>query len=977
MGALPSPDLPPGAHQDLVRAMHDLHHRAGWPSLRTLARQSGVSHTTVSKVLSSTVLPPWGTVELLVEAMGGSRSEFHALWLAASSAGDGPAPAPPPRIAGRGAELAVLRDHLDGGGGLLVVTGEAGIGKSTLVDAASALTAHVAVGRCLPLSTEVPLMPVVELLRSIHDADGGRWLGEALSACPAYARDALARLLPELGADAGATDDVDFAQQHLYAAVAAVLAGLAASHPLAVVVEDLHLSDATTLDLLEYVLSRGVGVPVAVTWRLDDDTVARWRGEWLARMQALPGVGTVGLGPLTLEETRDQLRLAGWLDGNPDLARRIHDRSRGHPLFTAHLAIQGDDPTLPPLLADLLDRRLGDLSPDEHRVATALGVADGPVDVELLAAAAGLEEDTLLVALRHLASRHLVGVGAEDTVRLAHPLLAEAALRRLLPAEVRRLHRTFAELLGHSGGADPAVVAEHWRLAGDPSEEVRWRAAAARQARRRTDPRAEADHWLRVLELGRQQVVEPDGRVTAWLSAFDALQLSGRLEACAALVDEQQPDVDALPDDQAARVIRRAAQVAWLVGDDPETAVELAGRALDRLAGHPAGPSLVHLLDQRANALMDLARYDEATRDLELALEACAELDDDALYFQTAATLAWHVGHLGDLEAALDLFRRARSRVRGTAGPWREAHLAMLHTDVLLQHHRPPQEVEAAARQVLDLAREWRLDFHLLTLVKANVVEAYLDAGRTGEAAARMVDVPRSHSYDDWPGLWVSARLDIVRGRTDEAIRTMRGLVKVGDSARNRLNRAVWEAAALLWQDEPERAWAALRDPLAAFLDSPGIVDYWMAFLVLARAVADMCTDRARRWPVGDPTALEDLEDLRRAARRDPLDPQRTAAGVAAALTWEAELARARGADGVDQWSRAAVAWGHLGRPHAAAYCRWRAAQAALREGQGAVATRLLRRAAAEAREHVPLSRAIAETSDGGASPRDPTDRLG
>ena len=109
--------------------------------------------------------------------------------------------------------------------------------------------------------------------------------------------------------------------------------------------------------------------------------------------------------------------------------------------------------------------------------------------------------------------------------------------------------------------------------------------------------------------------------------------------------------------------------------------------------------------------------------------------------------------------------------------------------------------------------------------------------------------------------------------------------------------------------------------------------------------------------------SLEDLEDLRRCARLDPLDPQRSSAGVAAGVTWEAELVRARGTDTVDQWSRAAVAWGHLGRPHAAAYCRWRAAQVALREGRGAVAERLLRRAAADAREHVPLTRAIAASS--------------
>ncbi|MCP3422885.1 ATP-binding protein [Nocardioides pinisoli] len=976
MGALPSPDLPPGAHHDLVRGLHDLHHRAGWPSLRTLARLTGVSHTTVSKAFSSGALPPWGTVELLVEALGGRRSEFHALWLAASSTDE--APAPSPEIAGRRTELAVVRDHLAGRGGLLVVTGEAGIGKSTLVHAAAARTdTHVAVGRCLPFSTDVPLMPVVELLRSIHDPDGGRWVDLALSGCPGYARGALARLLPELGRDAPSTDDVDFAQQHLYAAVAAVLAGLAASRPLALVVEDLHVSDDTTLDLLEYVLSRDRDVPVTVTWRLDDPTVPRRRSDWLGRVQALPGVRTVDLGPLTLEETHDQLRLAGWPDVTPDRARRIHARSRGHPLFTAQLAVQGDDPTLPPLLADLLDRRLGDLTPEQDRVTTALGVADRPLDVELLARATGLDEDTVLVALRQLAGRHLVSVGATDMVRLAHPLLADAARRRLLPGEVRRLHRTFARLLGH-GGADAAVVAEHWRLSGDTSEEARWRAAAARQARRRTDPRSEAEHWLRVLELGRQHVVAPEGVVTAWLCAFDALQLSGRLEACAALVDHEQPDVDALPDEQAARVLRRAAQVAWLVGDDPEAAVALAGRALDLLAGHPVSAGLVHLLDQRANALMGLARYDEATQDLQAALDACAELDDGALYLQTAATLGWHVGHLGDLAAALDLFRRARSRVRGTAGPWREAYLAMMHTDVLLQHHRPPQEVEEAARRALDLGREWQLDFHLLTMVKANVVEAYLDAGRTSDAAARMAEVPRSQSYDDWPGQWASARLAIVQGRPEDARRTMHGLVKLGGSTRNRLNRAVWEAMALLWQEEPEQAWAVLHDPLEAFLDSRGIVDYWLAYLVLARAVADMCTRPGRR--TRDPTApraLAALEDLRRRARLDPLDPRRSSAGVAAGATWDVELVRARGTDTVDQWSRAATAWGHLGRPHSAAYCRWRAAQVALREGQGVVAERLLRRAAADAREHVPLSRVITETSAGQTARRRSTGGTG
>ena len=89
MGTLPRPDIPPGPQRDLVVALHELHHRAGWPSLRSLAREAGCSHTTVSNIFSSPRLPTWGALELLVEAMDGDTADFHQLWIAASR--------PPPR----------------------------------------------------------------------------------------------------------------------------------------------------------------------------------------------------------------------------------------------------------------------------------------------------------------------------------------------------------------------------------------------------------------------------------------------------------------------------------------------------------------------------------------------------------------------------------------------------------------------------------------------------------------------------------------------------------------------------------------------------------------------------------------------------------------------------------------------------------------------------------------------------------------
>ena len=95
MTGLPRPDLPPGPHRDLVDALHGLHHRAGWPSLRVLAREAGCSHTTVSAVFSSPRLPSWGLLELLVEAMDGDVEEFRGLWLAAGAPESRSRPAAP------------------------------------------------------------------------------------------------------------------------------------------------------------------------------------------------------------------------------------------------------------------------------------------------------------------------------------------------------------------------------------------------------------------------------------------------------------------------------------------------------------------------------------------------------------------------------------------------------------------------------------------------------------------------------------------------------------------------------------------------------------------------------------------------------------------------------------------------------------------------------------------------------------------
>ena len=958
MSALPRPELA-GPSRTLNDALHDLHHRAGWPSLRALARRTGVSHTTVSKVFSAATLPSWGTLELVVEALDGDTAAFHELWLAASSGASG-AEEPAPGIAGRREELDVVRRHLEGGTGLLLVVGEAGIGKTTLVRAAAErCDAFVAVGHCLPLSAEVPLMPVVDLLRAVHARGDGHWFKDALADCPAYVGGLLTRLLPELDA-ADDPHGSDFARPHLFSAVASVLDALTAYGRLALVIEDVHWADTATMALVEYVVSRGCRAPILATWRNDDPGLPAVHHEWLTRLRRLPEVQSVVLGPLLPEETAEQLRLAGVTDARA--ARRIHERSRGHPLYTAQIAFHGGPrgSSMPPELAELLDQRLDRVSAPASHLAAAMAVAGRPVPVDVLADVTGLDGDRVQLALGELSAQHLLARDVGDLAQLAHPLLAEAAQRRLLPGEGSRVHRLLAEsLAARPDRVDPGEVAEHWRSADEPAQEATWRMAAAEQARRRTQPHSASAHWCRVLEICREHVVPDVDPVAAWTGAFDAFQLSGELEQAAALCAHQLPDVEHLPDQQAAEVLRRAALVAQVVHDDLGESLALLEQAMARLDHGPVSSSLVRVLVQRANSLIDLGRYEEAMQDLGRALDACEVLGDAALFFHTSATLGWHRGHLGDLAGALDCFRAARLRMPEPSDPWLEAYLAMMETDVLLQHHRPPEEVELAAGRALGVARKWEMSFHVLTLVRANVVESYLDAGRVEEAAARLAEVPSTGSYDDWPGLWMTARVALVQGRLDDAAEVIHRLLAAGNSPPTMLQRAVWEAMTLLWSGRPADAWAALHDPLEAMLDNRGIGDFWMAFLVLARAGAD-------RAALGDGSTTAELVELRRRALVDPLDPGRgPPVRVAAGLTWDAELSRLAGTDSARTWGWAGSAWDLHGRPHLAAYCRWRAAQCAIRDGERTLAARQLSRAAADAREHVLLSEAIAATRAG------------
>ncbi len=973
MGALPRPDLATGPQQELVDALHALHHRAGWPSLRSLARRAGCSHTTVSHVFSAPRLPAWGVLELLVEAMDGDLPAFRELWLAASSPAE--APGVGPDIAGRAPELARVRRHLLDGGGLLLISGEAGIGKTRLATTAAARASggvFTAVGSCLPLSSEEPLLPISDVLRAVHELDGGGWLTETLATLPAYVAGSLGRLLPELepAPEAHSRPDDAWARQRLFAAVETTLAALAVRRPLAVLIEDLHWADSTTLDLLEHALQRGPGLPVLATYRLDDPTTRPLAAEWRLRAQRLPQVDALVLGPLDRDETGEQLAL---LTGSPaDAATldRIHARSGGQPLFTEQLASatqRGEADELPALLADLLHERLSRIGPAAWTVARALGVADRALLHTQLAELTGLSPTELTAALRELDDHRLLGDCPEPhSAQLRHPLLAEAIRRRLVPGEAEGEHRRLAGVLAGAVRVSPAEVARHWNGADEGAEELGWSIRAAQAAASRFAGHEASAAWTRALELwppGQESAgTPPVRRIDAHFGAMDALALAGRPEQARARADDAMSLAPHLADADVAELLWRRAGYRFPGGLEVRSeASRLIDASIELYARLPASEGLVRALNKKSLILNLQADYDGAKEVAAESLRAASAIEDPRGFTRLLlAQLAALEAATGDHDSARRHAAEATRIVPAAPDPDTDVWVAMLLTDLGLSWADPVEDVRHLAEPGLAAADGWGLDTIQAAFVRSNLADAWSRAGRVGRAAEVIDPLTEGPLEPDrWPVHLARAHLDLLRGRFPASGARLTALAEHAFTS-HRPDLAEVFALLHLWEGRPDRALSAIvgaveEPPVEAAPGEAGSV-----YVTAARAAAEATarsTDRDRQQLVHRLRACHDRAGYR------PFESGAVPVDRAAGPTWHAELARLSGTATVEHWADAARAWDAISHPHDAAYCRWRGAQVALAAGQGTVASRLLRRAARDAREHVPLSAAVAATT--------------
>lgn len=853
--------------------------------------------------------------------------------------------------------------------GVLVVAGEAGVGKTSLVEySCSDADATVLVGNSVPMAgATLPFAPIVQALRELARSSTARERERLLRHWP----DELTRLVPLDDAEDAAdprsriqpapdlgTPISDSGQGRLFESMLSLLAELASARPVVLVVEDLHWSDPSTLDLIAFLAwnLRTEHVLLLLTVRTDDLVRGDPLRGWLAELTRLPHVQKLTLQRLGRDDTERQV--AGLLGSAPDadLVDLVHERAAGNPMFTEQVLPWMRDPSrqLPDTLRELVEARLGDLPAPTRRVLEVVSVLGQRVRLDELTAVVGSSDSDMEEALRVAVDRQLVEPCPGPTYAFRHPLFGEVLQAGLLPGDRRRLHAAAARTLEAGPKARPADafvlagrLARHWESAEAAGESF---AASVRAGLAAEEVFAFAgadEHLGRAVELASELPTE----------AFDGVPLD--------------------PSD----LLAHASQAANLVGDGVR-AVRLADRAIEQSADRLRR---AHLLERRGTYCFKAGIAEGAEQSYRDALDllpderpsvlrarvlaglalvamAWTRMDDAHQWGGEAIRVARAVGarkeegmalnalgvvtaYDGDFEAAVAHSRLSLEIAEELGQPdeLASAYIHLTHVLGMAGRHQEAVEVCSVGYQAMSRLGLARQDGAFL---QTNAAESLFKSGRWDEAEELIETALAQHprGVRAWPILAQSVQLDLGRGRLSVAAQRLDQVHALADEhgMPDSWQRECHESAAelALWQQRPDEALAAAETGLT--LVESGDEQRFAAPLVLlaARALADLAeAARARRDDGELQRMLAQGEGLLSRAHRlrpDPLDADRhpLPESGAVALSVRAEIQRARGAASPEDWSAAATAWDDVGRPFPAAYGRWREAEVAVSQVQ-------------------------------------------
>lgn len=881
-----------------------------------------------------------------------------------------------PALLGRAKEMAqitaAMTDRRPGPRGV-VLTGDAGVGKTSLLSAVGAQAArrHAIVlrGACVDVGETWPFYPIHTAAKELSTRDPA-------SAAP------LVRLLE------GSRDPLPgTVLQNLHRE----LVTLAHDRSVVLILDDLQWVDENTKRLVLTVLADQSRANLFFLAALGAEHFGNGSQirRLLLRLRRLSGIRMMDVGPL---DRADSVELATTVSPralSDQEAAAIWERSGGNPLIIEEIVRAGPATSATPESLRLVTlAQLEELGGDVRGVVRAVCVGVGPVTDELLSYVTDEPDDVLAGAVRAALDARMVTAGVQG-LSIRHQMLKEVIESDLLPAERRNIHRRFAEALeifGGAGATDSANLAHHWLMAGHPERALPTLIRSADEALRLHAYGDAWRYWRTAVDVASSQRMR--GSLPGLLRrAADAAHLAGDHDAALGMLDR----ID------SGSELRRSASYD-LVRISYLTA---AGRLADaeRLCHDNDDRPASSLADRAsfaartAELLVRLGKYSDASRSAQRALALAAELPDSTeieVIARSALGLSQTVrgdrcGGEAELRAALEAAERTDNvDLIGTA----YLNLA----EQLLAG--PPGELHEGVRIALQGAARalaaggGRTSSALLYSAAAT---GLFRLGRWAESAewtskAIRTDPTGVVAVD---ALLARVRLALGFGDFDSAdsdLKSIETLLADGASSKQTIQLSTLRAGLAIWRHSLVRARSAVRRGLAAV--DGGFEDVWQ----LAPLVWHGFRVEAESVAAGEPADSEMLERLAPIAvtmgsSATPSSWVRaTVEGYV--LLCAAERTRIGGRSDPESWGRAADHWAARAHPYPCTYARFHRAKALL-EGrtQNREGRELLVRARRDALRlnAVPLRLEIdalaaragitVADDDPGVGPVEPTDR--
>ncbi|HYM96040.1 MAG TPA: AAA family ATPase, partial [Candidatus Sulfotelmatobacter sp.] len=574
-----------------------------------------------------------------------------------------------PTLVGRESELSDLEDALlatlRGEGGVVIVGGEAGTGKTRLVNTlatrARSLGCVVVSGACSEADLSLPYLPFLEAIGNHLQTEDLAQLRDRLGS----AADELAQLFPQMGRPAAPPGEATQAKLRLFESILLLLRDAARSRALVLILEDIHWADPATRELLDYATRRlrSTNVLVLATYRSDElhrkhallPTIQGWRRSGNVQLIELAPLGSQAVADMVCEIFEEAAV-------SHEFSEFLQERSEGNPFVLEEMLRdaldRGDifrtdkgwdrkalaEMRIPRTVRDAILQRLERLSREDVSVLSAASVMGRSFDVSSLAAVAGVESSIVLGAIEASVTAQLVEEDdpTSGRYRFRHALTREAIYEDMVVPRRQQLHSRFADALKSIPGAASVDRAHHLFMAGRNDEAVAMCIPAAEEALE-----ALAFHDAAALfQRAAPYVRAPVERGRLLCRAGDAYWNNSESDAARACLEQGIADLQSEGLDMEVaghRLVLGRCYWELMRTDLARQEFEKAREVLER-----AGPSealAIAYIRLSGLAMFDnslQASHDAASRAAEIASEAGSDL-----------ALSWSWNFLGGAEAGL------------------------------------------------------------------------------------------------------------------------------------------------------------------------------------------------------------------------------------------------------------------------------------------------------------------------------------